>query len=69
MTDIEARDYELDTAFLGDGTWRAEVFRDADDSDVNATHYVHETGLVVKSGSKLRFRMAKGGGFVVKFTK
>ena len=69
MTNADGRDYELDTSFLGAGQWKAEVFRDATDSDVTATHYVHERGKSVKAGDKLAFRMAKGGGFVVKFTK
>ena len=65
----EARDFELDTSFLGEGKWTAEVFRDAADSDDVPTHYVHEKGKVVKAGEKMPLRMAKGGGFVVKFTK
>ena len=69
MTNADGRDYELDTSFLGAGQWKAEVFRDAADSDVTATHYVHEQGKSVKAGDKLAFKMAKGGGFVVKFTK
>ena len=69
MTNADGRDYELDTSFLGAGQWKAEVFRDATDSDVTATHYVHERGKSVKAGDKLAFKMAKGGGFVVKFTK
>ena len=65
----EARDYELDTSFLGDGKWTAEIFRDAADADTVPTHYVHETGKAVKAGEKISLRMAKGGGFAVKFTK
>ena len=66
---VEKDDAVLDTSFLGAGQWKAEVFRDAADSDVTATHYVHEQGKSVKAGDKLAFKMAKGGGFVVKFTK
>ena len=69
MTNAEGRGYELDTSFLGDGKWTAEIFRDAADADKVPTHYVHEQGKVVKAGEKISLRMAKGGGFVVKFTK
>ena len=65
----DARDFVLDTAFLGKGMWKAEVFRDAPDSAEQPTHYVHETGVPVAAGAKLTYRMAPGGGFVVKFTK
>ena len=65
----EARDFELDTSFLGEGKWTAEVFRDAADSDDVPTRYVHERGLAVGAGEKMTFRMSKGGGFVVKFAK
>ena len=65
----EARHYELDTSFLGDGKWTMESFRDAADADTVPTHYVHERSKVVKAGEKIPWRMAKGGGFVVKFSK
>ena len=65
----EARDFVLDTSFLGEGAWVAEVFRDAADSATKPEHYVHERGNAVKAGEKKLFRMAPGGGFVVKFTK
>ena len=63
-----AHDFTVDTAFLGEGSWKAEVFRDAADADKEPTHYVHET-KTVKAGDKLAFHMAPGGGFIVKFTK
>lgn len=65
----EGREIVLDTAFLGGGDWSAEIFRDAADSDTVPTHYIHESGLGIKSGAKKLMRMAPGGGFVVKFTK
>ncbi|MBO7654559.1 MAG: glycoside hydrolase family 97 catalytic domain-containing protein, partial [Kiritimatiellae bacterium] len=65
---IWAPDVELDTAFLGDGEWTAEIFRDAGDAHGDAEKYVHET-RTVKSGVKLPFHMAPGGGFIVRFSK
>ena len=58
----------FDTAFLGDGEWTAEIFRDADDSGAEPTHYVHET-KTVKAGGKMSVKMASCGGFAVKFTR
>ena len=65
----EARDYALDTSFLGGGKWTMEIFRDAADADTVPAHYVHERGKIVKAGEKIPLRMSKGGGFAVKFTK
>jgi len=68
ITNKEARDFAFKTDFLGEGEWKAEVFRDAGDSDENPTKYVHET-KTVKAGDELSFRMASGGGFVVRFAR
>ena len=68
MTNAEARDYELPTCFLGSGTWKAEIFRDAPDAAEHPMKYVHET-KTVKAGDKMAFHMAPGGGFTVHFTK
>ena len=69
LNNREARDIELDTSFLGEGTWTAEVFRDAAESATRPERYVHEKGVAVAAGAKLSFRLAPGGGFVVRFTK
>ena len=68
ITDAEAREIALDTAkFLGAGEWKAEIFRDAPECDVEPSKYVHET-KTVDAGEKLVFKTAPGGGFVVKFS-
>ena len=68
LGNASAQDFTLDTKFLGEGTWKAEIFRDAPTCDAEPTKYVHET-KTVKAGDKLPFHLAKGGGFIVKFTK
>lgn len=68
ITNREARDFAFKTDFLGGGVWKAEVFRDADDADSAPAKYVHETKSV-KAGDEVSFRMASGGGFVVRFSK
>ena len=69
LNNREARDFVLDTSFLGAGVWKAEVFRDAADSDSQPRRYVHERDRAVKAGEKLSFRLAPGGGTVVKFAR
>ena len=64
----DACDWTLDTSFLGSGEWSAEIFRDAPESDVEATKYVHER-KTVKAGAAIPVHMAKGGGFVVRFSR
>jgi len=68
ITNKDARDFAFKTCFLGEGEWKAEIFRDAGDADENPTKYIHET-KTVKAGEELSFHMASGGGFVVHFTK
>ena len=68
ITNRDAREFELKTCFLGDGEWKAELFRDANAADSQPQRYVHET-LKVKAGEMLKLRMASGGGFVVRFSK
>lgn len=69
LTDVNAREVELDTSFLGEGEWKAEIFSDAADADISPMHYNHQQVRTVSSGEKIPFKMAKGGGFAVKFTK
>ncbi|MCR5751056.1 MAG: glycoside hydrolase family 97 catalytic domain-containing protein [Kiritimatiellae bacterium] len=64
----EPRTFAFRTDFLTEGVWRAEMFRDADDSADEPTHYVHEA-KDVRAGETLSFRMAPGGGFVVRFAR
>ncbi len=78
ITNRDARDYTLDTSFLGKKgmwdwllggeKWTVEIFRDADDSDDKPMNYIHET-KTIKAGEKVTLRMANGGGFVMKFSK
>ena len=64
----EAREFELKTCFLGEGEWKAEIFRDAPESAEEPVKYVHEKKSV-KAGDALKLKMAPGGGFVVRFSK
>ena len=68
ITNAEGRYYTFDTSFLPDGDWNMEIFKDASDSNENATSYVH-TRLKLRKGESMVVRMAPGGGFVARFTK
>lgn len=68
ITNWDARNFALDTAFLGAGEWRAEIFCDGDDAAKNAKQYVR-TERVVKAGERIMVTMAPGGGFIAKFSR
>ena len=65
---IEPLVYTLDTSFLGDGEWKAEIFRDAPECDKQGEKYVHETSSF-EAGKQIEIKMAPGGGFIIKFTR
>ena len=67
ITNWEARELEIPTKFLGGGEWKAEVFEDASDANVNAEHFVRRT-FTVKSGEPIKVRLARGGGFAAHFS-
>lgn len=63
-----AQAFTVDTAFLKEGRWTAEIFRDDDDSGWRTARYVHET-RTLSAGDRLDFNLAPGGGFAVHFRK
>ena len=69
MTNREGRDFALDTSFLGEGPWKVECFRDGADAEKKPESYIHERGTMAIVGTNILFKMAPGGGFIVKFTK
>ena len=58
---------ELDTSFLDDGEWRAELFSDAEDGDAVPMRYCREV-RIVKPGERLSVKLASGGGFAARFS-
>lgn len=66
MTNSDARDIEIDFSFLpGTESFRAEIFRDNETTDNDATAYTRET-FTVSSRSKIKFNMGREGGFVIR---
>jgi alpha-glucosidase len=72
MTDWDARTLTLDlAAFLSEGTWQVEIFRDGPNAHRAARDYVRETRTLSVSPARhtLDIDMAPGGGWTAKFTK
>ena len=67
MTDSNERAVEVPTDYLGEGKWAAEIFRDHPEANTTPMRYIHET-RIVKKGDKIALKMAKGGGYVIRFT-
>ena len=65
ITNWDARELEIPTAFLGEGEWKVEAFEDAPDADTNAEHYIRRA-FTMKSGEPLKVKLAPGGGFAAK---
>ncbi|WP_207431896.1 glycoside hydrolase family 97 protein [Sabulibacter ruber] len=68
LTNWNARELELDLSFLGDGNYKAEIFRDGINADRKASDYKHET-IDVPQNRKLKISMAPGGGYVARIYK
>lgn len=63
------RTIEIPVQFLGEGCWRVELFRDAEDSNEHPSHYVRETMRYVSTRNMMPVTMADGGGFAARFCK
>jgi alpha-glucosidase len=68
LTNWDARTLTLDLSFLGEGTFRGEVFRDGINADRAARDYKREI-ITIPADRKLPVSMAPGGGYVIKITQ
>jgi len=68
MTNWTPRELTIDLAFLGDGNYRAIIFRDGINADRDATDYKKEI-INVTSEKKLQIKLVEGGGWVARFEK
>lgn len=68
MTNWDERDIRLDLSFLGDGNYKAEIFRDNVNSDRNASDYTKEI-INIPSGKNISISMKPGGGCAMKIVK
>ena len=65
MTNWDARELELDLSFLGDGNFKAEIFRDGANAHRIGRDYKKEI-INIGTDKKIKIKMAPGGGFVAK---
>jgi alpha-glucosidase len=68
LTNWTARTLELDLSFLGEGNFKAEVFKDGVNANKVAKDYKKEI-ITIPADRKLSIKMASGGGFVMKITR
>ena len=68
MTNWDSRTLDVDLSFLGDGNFKAEIFRDGVNAHRTAMDYRKET-VDVSADRKMTLKMAPGGGFAMKITK
>lgn len=65
MTSWESREIEIDFAFLKDGRYEAEIFRDGINADRNGNDYKREV-VEVTSDTRIKVYMAPGGGWAAR---
>jgi hypothetical protein len=68
MTDWNERTREIDLSFLGNGNFKAEIFKDKINAGKVAKDYVKETFAVPKN-RKIIVTMATGDGFATKLAR
>ena len=68
LNTVKPRLVELDTSFLGGGTWNAEFFADGRESDKKPSTFLHDC-TTINPGEKLRIALAPGGGYLAHITK
>lgn len=65
MTNWDTRKLEVDLSFLGDGNFKAEIFRDGKNAHRAARDYKKEV-IDIPANRKIEINMAPGGGYVAK---
>lgn len=64
----EERQVNFPLHFLGEGKYTAEIYTDADDTNINPNHLVIQK-RTVESGDSLSIKLAAGGGLVIHLKK
>ncbi len=68
LTNWDERTLDLDLSFLGDGNYKAEIFRDGVNANRVARDYKKEV-IDIPANRQLKISMAQGGGYVMKIYK
>jgi len=68
MTDGHAREFHIDLAFLGRGSYKAQIYQDGINADRCATDY-KMVKRRVRADETLHLKLAPGGGWVARIRK
>ncbi|SHE39372.1 glycoside hydrolase family 97 protein [Dysgonomonas macrotermitis] len=68
LTNWDTRTLNLDLSFLGEGNYKADIFKDGVNANKVARDYVKET-IAIPTDRQLKISMAEGGGYVMKIYK
>ena len=68
MTNWDEREVEIDLSFLGEGNYAATKFVDGPNANKLGRDFLKKE-IEIKGGSKLKVKMAQGGGFAMKIEK
>ena len=68
MTNWNAREMTMDLSFLGEGSYKATIFEDGVNANLDATDYIKKV-ITVTAKDKLSIKMASGGGWAARFEK
>jgi alpha-glucosidase len=67
ITNHDKRTLELETGFLGSGTYRIEAIEDGINAGTRAEDY-RKTETFIRAGEVLKLSLASGGGWVARIT-
>jgi len=68
MTNWDPREITVDLSFLGEGNYRAVIFKDGINANRDATDYIREV-IPVSSQEQIKVRMSPGGGWAARIEK
>ena len=68
LNNSEAKSVTVPLNFLSDGKYKVEIYQDAEDAEKNPNHLEKQIKEVEKN-DELMFKVASGGGFVMRITK
>lgn len=68
LNNWKTRELEIDLAFLPEGNYQMEIFKDGINADRNAADYKKET-KALPTNKKIKIKMYPGGGYVARIVK
>lgn len=68
MTNWTPRELTIDFSFLGEGNYKAEVFKDGINADRDATDYKKEV-INVNKGDRIKIKLMNGGGWAARLER